>query len=214
MRRFAALVIGLLAAMTMLYLGAEAMGWTDGPRLARAFERLRATPGGPAAAGTVIAALLTFDLVLPVPSSVLMTLAGTCLGWPAGALVAFAGAMGSALLGFGLCRRFGRRAFERFVGEEDARRIGLFLERNGAWGILLSRSVPMLTETVSCVAGLTSMPWTTFTALSAAGTLPLCVVYAWAGSRPGAGAGMGWAVLLAFVLPAAGFGILRLLRRR
>lgn len=213
MKRFAALLTGVLLAMTLLFLAAEAAGWTDGPRLADAFARLRAAPGGTATAGALIVALLTFDLVLPVPSSVLMTLSGTCLGWPAGAAASFVGAMGSALLGFGLCRRYGRRAFERFVGADDARRISRFLERHGAWGILLSRSVPMLTETVSCVAGLGSMPARTFAALSAAGTLPLCIVYAWAGSRSGVGAGMGWALLLAFALPAAGFGLLRRLRR-
>jgi uncharacterized membrane protein YdjX (TVP38/TMEM64 family) len=70
----------------------------------------------------------------------------------------------------------------------------------------------MLTEIVSCLAGLAGMPAGLFTLLSAAGTLPLCWVYAWAGARAEDPTGMGVAVALAFALPAAGWGIFRLTR--
>ena len=60
----------------------------------------------------------------------------------------------------------------------------------------LSRSVPMLTEIVSCAAGLARIPFRVFLALSVAGTLPLCAVYAWAGNRSLRG-GAGWAAHMA-----------------
>ena len=213
MKAIASIVAALLVIFTLLYAAAEKAGWTDEARISQAFEHVRASRGGTATAAAAIASLLTLDLFLPVPSSVVMTLSGALLGWTAGTAVSFAGAMGSALLGFGLCRRLGRPAFERLVGAADAARVERFFEDWGTWGILLSRSVPMLTEVVSCAAGLTRLPFRLFVTLTAAGTLPLCAVYAWAGNKS-LRAGAGWAVLLAFAAPAVGFAVLRLRRRR
>lgn len=212
-KKFVALVTGLFLCFTLLFLAAQARGWTEGSLYAGKLEALSRDTGSRWLAGGVIALLLAGDLVLPVPSSVLMTLSGFFLGWPAGTAMAFAGAMGSALLGFGLCRRFGRRALRSLAGERDEARISRWLETHGAWAIILSRSVPMLTEVVSCVAGLSLMRFRRFALLSAAGTLPICAVYAWAGAKTGDAAGFGWAVLLAFVLPAAGLALARGIRR-
>lgn len=204
-----AIVVGMIAVMALLFVAAESAGWMDEGHLREIMEQVRASPGGRLAVAGILAGLLAGDLVLPVPSSVLMTLSGAFLGIAAGAAVSFAGAMVSAMAGFGLCRRFGHAAFRRLAGDRDADRIAGFLNDYGAWGILLSRSVPMLTELVSCVAGLSDLPFRTFAALAAAGTLPVCVVYAWAGAQSTDPAGFGWAVLLAFVLPALGFAVVR-----
>ena len=54
-----------------------------------------------------------------------------------------------------------------------------------------------------------------FIALSAAGTVPICAVYAWAGARSnGHPTGIGVAVVLAFLLPAAGWALVRRVERR
>ncbi len=214
MRRLLGIALGLFLAMTLLYLAAESMGWTDEQRVRDALETIRASERGALLAAALLAALLAADLFLPVPSSLLMTLAGALFGIGAGAAISLAGAMGSALLGFGLCRRFGRPAFARLTGAQDAERIETFFRNTGAWAILLSRSVPMLTEIVSCLAGLSGMRARLFLALSLAGTAPVCLVYAWAGHTAGAQGGAGAAVLVAFLAPAAGFALLRALRRR
>jgi uncharacterized membrane protein YdjX (TVP38/TMEM64 family) len=213
LKALASIAAALMIVFVLLYAGAEKAGWTDEARISQWFDHVRASRGGAAASAALIASLLTLDLVLPVPSSIVMTLSGALLGWPAGMAVCFAGAMGSALLGFGLCRRFGRPAFERVVGAADAARVERLFEDWGVWGILMSRSVPMLTEIVSCAAGLSRLPLRAFLALTVAGTLPLCAVYAWAGNRS-LQAGAGWAVLLAFLAPAAGFALLRWRRAR
>jgi len=203
MRKLAGVTMGLLLAFTMLYIVAASRGWTD--RAVRDAVTAKIGEGrGAWFAGGVLGGLLAADLVLPVPSSVVMTLSGVFLGVARGALVSFAGAMAGSLAGFGMCRVFGRRAFARVAGAEDAARVERFLDRFGAWAIILSRSVPMLAEVVSCVAGLGGVHPLRFCALSAAGTMPVCLAYAWAGAEGGSPAGMGWVVLLAFVLPAAG----------
>jgi uncharacterized membrane protein YdjX (TVP38/TMEM64 family) len=123
--------------------------------------------------------------------------------------------MASAALGFGLCRMFGRRAFVKLAGTGDTSRVEILMGRYGEWAIVLSRSVPMLTEVVSCLSGLSGMSVVRFLLLSVAGTMPICLVYAWAGSTSGgAPTGIGWAVLLAFVIPAVGFGMVRLMTRK
>lgn len=208
-KRVAAIVIGMVAVLALLFVAAESAGWMDPGRFRRLLESVHASPAGRVAVAAVIGGLLAADLVLPVPSSVLMTLSGVFLGTAAGTAVSFAGSMASALMGFGLCRRFGHAAFRRFAGDADADRVARFLRDYGVWGILLSRSVPMLTEVVSCVAGLSDIPFRTFAGLVAAGTLPVCAVYAWAGTRATDPSGLGWAVLIAFVLPAGGFALVR-----
>lgn len=174
---------------------------------------IRAYPGGVFWAGLLIAVWLTLDLFLPVPSSLLMMLAGAILGWHAGWIVASIGAMGSALLGFGGCRRWGKPLFERVTGTADVERIKTFFEQHGVWAILLSRSVPMLTEIISCIAGLSAMRFRLFFGVSLAGTVPLCIVYAWAGNRALDESAIGWAVVLAFSVPALGLLAYKISRR-
>mgnify|MGYP001164641028 CR=1 FL=1 len=212
MKRFLALVLAVMLLMALLALVAAAAGWTDEARIRDAIETVRSGPGGRAAAAAVIGGLLAADLVLPTPSSVLMTLSGAVLGMTTGTLVSFGGAMASALLGYGLCRRFGREWFRRMIGEADAARVESLVRRHGPWAIVLSRSVPMLTELVSCAAGLTDLPPLGFAVLSAAGTFPICAVYAWAGAQSADPLGLRWAVLLAFALPAAGLALTRVIR--
>ncbi len=209
MKRFFAIAIVIFAVLALLFLVAEAQGWTS-EKLYETWLRRARAGGGVWVAGVLIAGLLAADVILPAPSSVLMTLAGALLGPWRGAVVSFAGAMACALLGFGLCRRFGRTRFERVTGATETARVEQMMARYGVWAVLLSRGVPMLTETVSCLAGLSRLHATTFAALAAAGTAPICLVYAWTGHCAGTFTGQGWAVLSTFVLPAVGFALVRL----
>lgn len=214
MKKFAGIAVGLFIVFTVTYLVAEHFGFTEEKFVTDHITALRDQSGTATLVGVVIGGLLAGDLFLPVPSSIVMTLSGFFLGTWLGAAVSFAGAMCSALLGFGLCRWFGQKAFSRLIGPDDTTRVTRFLERYGSWAIILSRSVPMLTEVMSCLAGLSLMSWREFIALSAAGTLPICLVYAWAGARTGQMSfGIGWAVAVAFVIPAIGFGIVKLVSK-
>lgn len=211
--RLCGLIVALVLLLTLAFLIAAACGFTDETWLRDRLLALTTAPAGRPLAAATIGLLLAADLVLPVPSSVLMTLSGYLCGAPVGGAVNFLGAMASACLGFWTCRRFGRRAFRRFIDEGEVPRVERFIETWGAWGILLSRSVPMLTEVVSCVAGLGSMTWRRFLILCIAGTLPISYVYAHAGARSQGDPSLAWPLLLAFGLPAAGFAVLLLLRR-
>jgi uncharacterized membrane protein YdjX (TVP38/TMEM64 family) len=206
----AGLATALLVVFTLAFLLAESRGLEDAETWQAWLAPLRQGAGAWVAAAALIGALVA-DLALPVPSSVVMTLSGGLLGLVPGTLVNLVGALGAAWLGWGLCRALGEPAFARVVGE-DLPAVRAWFGRWGPWAIILSRAVPMLTEIISCLAGLHGMGFLRFTALTLAGTLPVAAVYAWAGS---VGATTLWVPLLvALVLPGLGyaavrFGILR-----
>src|SRR4029077_1431365 len=60
--------------------------------------------------------------------------------------------------------------------------LGLVFDRPGAVAIVVTRAVPVIMETMSVVAGLSRMPRSTFLKASLAGTLPIVVIYAYAGA--------------------------------
>jgi uncharacterized membrane protein YdjX (TVP38/TMEM64 family) len=194
--------LALLGLFTTSFAVATALGWTDEAALQAQLLALGAPR--PLMAGMFVL-LLTADLLLPVPSTVVMAVSGMVFGKGTGAVINGVGSVGGALLGYLLCRRFGAAAFQRFVGEQDLPGLRARFETRGAWVVILSRAVPMVTETVSCLAGLVGMPLPLFLALTVAGSVPLGFVYAWAGAELGAAAGIGGPVLLALALQASGF---------
>ncbi len=213
MKRFLFLAACLLVVFASLYVLAERLGYADGAFLVARFEALQASPGGRVWVAVAIAGLLAVDLVLPVPSSVLMTFSGAVLGVGLGTAVSLAGAMLSAALGFGACRWGGQRAFRGLMGAQDLTRVNVWFQAYGVYAIVLSRPVPMLTEILSCLAGLTDLPGRTFFLAVVLGTLPVCLVYAYAGSI--SSPANPWpAVLIALLVPAAGWVAVRRIKGR
>ncbi|MBK6942106.1 MAG: VTT domain-containing protein [Planctomycetes bacterium] len=208
MRRFFGLVLSLFLLCSLAFVAADALGFGD----AWIHERITALESthGRALAAVVVFLLLVVDLVLPLPSSVLMTLSGALLGPVHGTLVNAAGSLACSAIGFALCRTYGARAFERLIGAGELPRVIAFVERFGPLGIVFSRSVPMLTEIVSCTAGLGRMRIGPFFAWSAIGTLPVAALYAWAGAQRATALALPLTIGVAFVVP----GIALLVARR
>ncbi|HSR66901.1 MAG TPA: TonB-dependent receptor [Acidobacteriota bacterium] len=210
MRRLAWIGLSLFLFFSLTFLLFQAGGWMAEENLARWLRDALDEKGLRGLAGPVISLLLLVDLALPIPSSVVMTLAGYFQGMWLGFVFNFLGAMGAALSGFWICRRFGQEGFEAVIGSQESVRVEEFFRRYGAWAIVLSRSVPMLTEVVSCLAGLSRMSYRRFTALTSLGTLPICLIYSWAGDAAGGEVPILWLVLLCFVVPALGYAAFRL----
>lgn len=210
MRFLARVTLGLVCLFTFSFLVFESMGLMDQDVITAKLDAAAAR--GAWLAALVVVGLLVADLFLPIPASIVMTLSGYLFGL-AGAIWNFAGAMGAALLGFWLCRRFGRRAVHRLLERDQVAPMERFMDHYGAYAVLLSRAVPMATEVVSCLCGLSAMSGRRFALLSALGTLPLCALYAWAGAvaREPASAAAWW---LALLIPAAGFALLGVFLRR
>ena len=137
---------------------------------------------GPAGAAMVVG-LLAADVFLPIPSSVIMVLSGAAFGVWWGSLLAFAGSVGGEWLGFEVARHYGTGWSSRFVGDQqEMRRLNAVLTTHGAAAVAVTRALPVVMETMSVVAGLSTMKRRTFLVASALGTAPIVIVYAYAGA--------------------------------
>ena len=114
--------------------------------------------------------ILVTDILLPVPSSVVMYLNGFVLGIGYGALLSLGSLLLSAGIGYYL-GRLGTR-WGRVAGAEA------LLRRYGDYALLLSRGVPVLSESICLLAGVHRYPLQRYFALNLLGYAPLCVLYA------------------------------------
>jgi uncharacterized membrane protein YdjX (TVP38/TMEM64 family) len=139
---------------------------------------------GTAGTGTValVFALLAIDILLPVPSSLVMILSGSLLGVFWGSVVSLAGSLGGQIVGYELARRYGCAAATRLIGDQDLRPTRDLMARHGAVIVLATRALPVVLETVSVVAGLAGMARSRFLIAALAGTAPIVLVYAYAGA--------------------------------
>jgi uncharacterized membrane protein YdjX (TVP38/TMEM64 family) len=127
--------------------------------------------------------LLAADIFIPVPSSIVMVLSGAAFGVVWGSVLAFIGSIGGEWLGFELARKYGTSLSTRFIGDAAEReRLNRILLTHGAAAVAVTRALPVVMETMSVVAGLSTMKRRTFLIASAIGTLPIVVVYAYAGA--------------------------------
>lgn len=145
--------------------------------------------------------LLMGDIVLPVPGTAVISALGYVYGIWLGGLIGAVGSMLSGLLAYGLCRRLGHRAAAFIAGEHDlevSERV--FAGPVGGYLVALSRWLPVMPEVISCLAGLSRMPFGRFAAALACGSVPLGFAFAAIGA-----AGRGsptWALILSAVVPA------------
>ena len=133
-------------------------------------------------AASVVIGLLAIDILLPVPSSFVMIASGSLFGVGWGALWSLVGSIGGEWLGFELARRYGTRAARHLASGDQLQQLSRVMARHGAAAVVVSRAVPVMMETMSVIAGLSTMRRTTFLGASLVGTLPIVVVYAWAGA--------------------------------
>lgn len=160
--------------------------------------------GAPAAA--VVVGLLAVDIFIPVPSSIVMVLSGAAFGVFWGSVLAFVGSIGGEWLGFELARKYGTRLSTRFIGDDaERRRLNAILLTHGAAAVAVTRALPVVMETMSIVAGLSTMRRGTFLIASAIGTAPIVVIYAYAGAMSREMDSVVPAVVILLAVAAAGW---------
>jgi uncharacterized membrane protein YdjX (TVP38/TMEM64 family) len=196
MKRYLMIMGGMLAFFLSLFFVVEALGVPllvdPGPWLNR---------GGLLAAMLGVG-LLVADVLLPVPSSLVMVAHGALFGVVGGTLLSLVGSAGAALFGFWIGRR-GGKLLERSVPPLERERADYLLERWGALAIIVTRPVPLLAETVAIMAGASRMSWGSVTLAALAGSLPPALLYALTGAS--ASNFQNTALMFGFVLLVAGF---------
>lgn len=194
MRNYVIVVATLLVVFLALFAGVEAAGV---PLLSDPSGQL--TGAGPIAAAALGVGLLVADVVLPVPSSVVMVAHGALFGVVIGTLLSLAGSVGAALVGFAIGRR-GGPLLDRYVPASERQRVDALLARWGVLAVVVTRPVPLLAETTAILAGAAqSMSWARVGLAAMIGSLPAAALYAVAGAAAAGAA----SVTLVFALVLA-----------
>jgi membrane protein DedA with SNARE-associated domain len=143
----------------------------------------------------VAAAVALETIVAPIPSEVILPMAGwkvsqsaadpsvleplTGLPWniPLAVALATVGSVVGALVGYGIGLWGGRPLLDRYgryvgIGSEDLDRADRWFERWGSWAVFLGRMVPLVRTFVSYPAGISRMPLGRFVLFSTLGSLP------------------------------------------
>ncbi len=152
--------------------------------------------------GVAVAVALE-TIVAPIPSEIILTMAGwkviqtaadpseleplTGLPWNIPMAVAFAtlGSLVGALVGYAIGAWGGRPILDRWgryvgIGAEDLDRADRWFEKYGGWAVFLGRMVPLVRTFVSYPAGISHMHLGRFILYSTLGSLPwnLALIYA------------------------------------
>jgi membrane protein DedA with SNARE-associated domain len=157
--------------------------------------------------------LLAADVVLPVPSTLVITVLGALLGSAAATLVAAAGLSFGCVLGYWLGRRLGHDFTRRAMGAEDFSYLARQLERRGVVVLALCRPVPVLAKASVIAAGATGMPAGKVLAVTTLANLGFAAVYACLGAAAASASGFILALAASISLPLAAILIAQTLRR-
>jgi uncharacterized membrane protein YdjX (TVP38/TMEM64 family) len=134
-------------------------------------------PPAPAVATGVIVLLAT-DVLLPVPSSVVATLAGYQLGAVLGTLASWAGLSLGAAGGFALARWLGPPFVRWFTRPDDLAKAARLAEKYGPLLLVLARGVPVLAEASVLLLGMHRLSWGRFLPPVLLSNLGLALAYA------------------------------------
>ena len=125
--------------------------------------------------------LLAADLFLPIPSTIVMSALGWLYGPLIGGLISSTGLLLSAQLAYQLSRRLGRPIAVRLAGEENLSSASTWFSRTGGACVAVSRCLPVLSEAIACLAGLSRFPPRAFLASALLGAIPAGFAFAYIG---------------------------------
>lgn len=121
--------------------------------------------------------VLASDLLLPVPSSVVSTLAGARLGIIAGTAASWIGMTAGGTIAFALARWLGRPFAERMAGKETSR-LERLAARFGPRLVVAARALPVMAEASVLLVGAMRLSWRAFLPALALSNLGISLVYA------------------------------------
>jgi uncharacterized membrane protein YdjX (TVP38/TMEM64 family) len=149
----------------------------EGTSNAIAASLLETTRSRPVLALT-IAALLAVDVLLPVPSSIVSTGAGTLLGFAWGTAASAVGMTAGCLVGYWVGRRLGRAGAIKVVGESELTRAESAVSSMRDVALLVCRPVPVLAEASVVAAGTLRIPFARFAVVVATANVAVSAWYA------------------------------------
>lgn len=133
-------------------------------------------PSVPATMALVIG-LLSTDILLPIPSSVVSTMAGWQLGWWRGTLATWIGMNLGAIIGFALARKWGQPFALWFSKSEDLERMREVSHQYGPLVLVLTRGMPVFAEASVLISGIHQLSWQRFLPAVVLSNLGIALAY-------------------------------------
>jgi len=130
---------------------------------------------------SAIGAMLASDVLLPIPSSIVSTLAGAMLGLWLGTAVVWVGMTAGCIFGYVLGAKASHRA-RRMVGPDGIDRAAGIMGRYGVWALVMSRPVPVLAEASVVFAGIVQVPFRPFLLATSAANIGVALSYSAVGA--------------------------------
>jgi len=124
---------------------------------------------------------LLSDIILPIPSSLIMILNGKVLGFMGGSILSLLSGFCSSSLGYFLGHK-SVKYLNRFFSEREIENANSFFIKYGKLSVALSRGIPIISESLAVLSGTTALSYSTFALYSLVGHLVVSVVYAWVGA--------------------------------
>lgn len=97
--------------------------------------------------------LLAVDILLPIPSSVVCTIAGKVLGVIVGTMICWLGLNLSAWLGYWLTSKYGWRFVRKMTDQQSREQVQTVVERSSWLTLVGFRPIPILAEASILLAG-------------------------------------------------------------
>ncbi len=181
MKRSVLFVILALSLTVALALAARRMGWLEPERIGAVAVSVRHGHDVSFTAPIFVLALATAT-ALGAPGSPFMLAAGVLFDVATGAVLSLVGVLLGAVAGYGIARRVGRGALDRFVRRH--RSIERLMRSQGFWTLLRLRLIPVVPLSVGTfAAGLARMPIGAFVLATLFGVAPFAALYAYIASR-------------------------------
>ena len=121
--------------------------------------------------------ILAGDIVLPVPSSIVLYINGFFLGAISGTAVSLGGLMVGCIIGYYL-----GKVGASFLKPERNSKADIILKKYGTAAIFLTRGIPILSESICFVCGYNRIPFKHYLLLNLIGYFPVCLLHAVFGS--------------------------------
>ncbi|MCA9076848.1 MAG: VTT domain-containing protein [Planctomycetaceae bacterium] len=150
----------------------------------------------------LIVAVLSVDILLPIPSSGVSTYAGGTLGFAAGTLASWLGMSLGAIVGFALARGLGRPFAIRFGGV-DVETMEQSSLHYGPAALVVTRALPILAEACVLLMGVVRMSWRRFLPPVLMSNAAISVTYAAFGAYFSEQGSLSLAVIASVLLPMA-----------
>jgi uncharacterized membrane protein YdjX (TVP38/TMEM64 family) len=134
-------------------------------------------------AGPIGAGLLISDLLLPIPTTIIIGAMGAVMGVTAAAFWGWIGLSLAGLAGYGIARLGGQKWADKLASPDEQIRTRSLFDSWGGLAVILSRMLPVLPEAISVLAGLYGMRFSRFFIAVTLGSIPPAFAFAWLGNQ-------------------------------